>query len=302
MEFRHLKQMGDLGVVNPVQYSPRDEDSVRRALQGVDVVINLAGKDYETTGFLPWHKHFTFDDVHVKFPEMLTRLALEAGATTMVHVSALAADTSAISEWSQSKARGEEAVRAVAPGVTIVRPADIFGAEDRFLNMFAWMHQTLPRVPLVDGGQALVQPVFVQDVAHAIARIALSDKPEIALGQTYDLAGPDVYSHREVVEFVFDAVRARFPFVVDIPPLVADAIGYTFQGLPTPPITRDRFLRMQTDCVLDTSAATKRLADVGVHATTLEQVGPHCLKAHQEQDHIFTKISRDIYRERMYRQ
>jgi len=99
-------------------------------------------------------------------------------------------------------------VRSVAPGATIVRPADVFGPEDRFLNWFARVNEFLPRVPLVEGGAALTQPIYCLDVARAIYRIATSDDPDVMLGQTYDLAGPDVYSVREVAEYVFEATRS----------------------------------------------------------------------------------------------
>ncbi|RYG47421.1 NAD-dependent epimerase/dehydratase family protein [archaeon] len=95
------------------------------------------------------------------------------GANTLVHMSSLAADKYAYSTWARTKAEGEEAVRAVAPGATIVRPADVFGPEDRFLNLFARMYQFLPRVPLVDGGNARVQPLYVQDLAQAVFKIAM---------------------------------------------------------------------------------------------------------------------------------
>lgn len=91
--------------------------------------------------------------------------------TNLVHTSALAADKYAISSWARSKALGEEAVRAEAPGATIVRPADVFGPEDRFLNLFAFLYRMLPRVPLVDGGMSSVQPLFVHDLAYGIHRI-----------------------------------------------------------------------------------------------------------------------------------
>jgi uncharacterized protein YbjT (DUF2867 family) len=100
------------------------------------------------------------------------RLALQ-GVTCLVHVSALAADPRAPSAWARTKAAGEDAVRAIAPGATIVRPAAVFGPEDRLTNLFAAMHKLLPRLPLVDGGTARLQPLFVNDLAHAIFKIAL---------------------------------------------------------------------------------------------------------------------------------
>lgn len=131
-----------------------------------------ASQDWETTHYAPFIKNFSYDDTHVKAAETIARVSMEEGVSNFVHVSALAADHYAISEWAQSKARGEEAVRAVAPGATIVRPADVFGAEDRFLNMFARLHQTMNRIPLVDGGTTRVQPLFVEDLARAIQTIA----------------------------------------------------------------------------------------------------------------------------------
>ena len=93
------------------------------------------------------------------------------------------------------------------------------------------------------------------------------------LGQTYDLTGPDVYTYREVVEYIFETIRARSPHVINVSPFLADLIGYAFEQLPEPLIVRDRFLRMQTDNVLDTTAATKRLHDLDVQATSMEMPG-----------------------------
>lgn len=200
-------------------------------------------------------------------------MSVQHGASTFIHLSALAADPFALSKWARSKAAGEEAVRAEAPGATIVRPADIFGPEDRFLNLFAKMYQTFPRVTLVDGGIASVQPLFVQDLAQAIYKISMSEDPEFMLGQTYDLAGPEEYTYREIVEYVFEQIRADNPEVANISPSAADAIGFGIQQLPNPLITRDRFLRMQSDVVLDDLAPTKRLHDLGIEATSMDTPG-----------------------------
>lgn len=273
MEWRHLKVMGDLGVVAPMPFSPRDIDSIRRAVEGSDIVINLVGKDYETKHYLPWIKNYTFEDVNITFAETVAKAAVEAGATNFVHVSALSADPYSMSRWSRTKAMGEQAVTAVCPGATIVRPSDVFGPEDRFLNLFAKMYYAFPRLPLVDGGKARVQPLYVQDLAQAIANIAKSTDPKVMLGQTYDLAGPEEYTIREIVEYVYENIRAESPEVMNISPAVADLIGSAVGLLPNPLIEKDRFLRLQTDCVLDEMAPTKRLHDLDVEATSMELPG-----------------------------
>jgi len=202
-------------------------------------------QDYETKHYLPWLINSTFTDVHVSLPETLARLSVEAGVTNFIHLGALGSDPRGLSAWARSKAAGEEAVRAVCPGATIVRPADVVGAEDRFLNLFARMYGSFPRVPLVNGGTARVQPLYVQDLAHAIHRIAISEDPHVMLSQTYDLAGPDEYTIREVVEYVFEAIRAETPEVLSLTPAQADVLGRVIGVLPFPLIERDRFLRFQ---------------------------------------------------------
>lgn len=109
-----------------------------------------------------------------------------------------------------------------------------------------------------------------------------SDQADVSLGQTYDLAGPDVYTWREIVEYVFDVIRARSPQVVNISPFVADVIGRALEMIPEPRIVRDRFLRMQTDNVLDPTAATKRLHDLDLSATSMEMPGMLHLRQFRE--------------------
>ena len=78
MEWRFLKVMGDLGGVVPVPFSPRDEASVRRAIEGSDIVVNCIGKDYETKHYLPWMINYSYEDVNVTLPELLARVAVES--------------------------------------------------------------------------------------------------------------------------------------------------------------------------------------------------------------------------------
>ena len=274
--------------------------------------------------------------MHVTLAETLAQLSVECGATNFIHLSALAADPNALSAWARSKAAGEAAVRAACPGATIVRPADVVGPEDRFLNLFARMHLSLPRIPLVNGGAARVQPLYVHDLAHAVHRIALSEDPNVMLAQTYDLAGPEEYTVREIVEYVMESIRADSPEVAAVSPSVADAIGRVIGVLPYPLIERDRFLRFQvsvwsvcgggglgrqpasslasqqahsltshtlqltplilsplltlsrtqTDVVLDETAPTKRLHDLGIEATSMEMPGFNFLHRYRSGSHF----------------
>jgi uncharacterized protein YbjT (DUF2867 family) len=274
MEWRHLRVSGDYGVVVPTPFSPRDEDSMRRATEGSDIVINLMSKDWETMHYLPMLTNCSFDFTNVELAERVAKIAVEQGVSTLVHVSALAASPHALSDWARTKAAGEEAVRAVAPGATIVRPADIFGPRDRFLNAYARLHAQLGRIPLVNGGEASTQPVFVRDVAQAIHGIATSTEADKVLGQTYELAGPETYTHREIVEYVYEVTRAVAPSVININPAIADALGSVMRVIPGGPIVnKDLLQRWQTDNVMDAMSPAKRFHDLRIEATSLETPG-----------------------------
>lgn len=270
MEWRHLKPMGDYGNIVPVPFSPRDDDSLRRVIAQSDVVINLMGKDHETTHYVPFLKNYSFEAVNVDIPARIAEIALEEGVTNLIHMSALASHKRSASEWCRTKAIGEAEVRSIAPGATLVRPADIFGAEDRFLNLFARLQQLLHRVPVVQDGARRVQPVYVEDVAEALFRIAITDDPEVHLAQTYDLAGPEEYTYLEVIEYVLETIRAIEPTVANLPLGVAELAAEAVGTLPNPIIGRDRVLRFSEDNVLDPAAATKRLHDLEIPATSME--------------------------------
>jgi len=286
LEWRHLRVTGDYGMVTPVPFSPFDEDSMLRATEQSDVVINLMGKDWETMHYVPMLTNCSHRFTNVELAERVAKVAVQQGASSLIHVSALAADKHALSDWARTKAEGEEAVRAVAPGATIMRPADMFGPRDRLLNTYARLHKALGRVPLVDGGVSRLQPVFARDVAQAIYRVATSSNPDEVLGQTYDLAGPDTYSHRELVEYVFEVIRAVEPGVLNITPAMADILGTALRVMPFGPIIdKDKLRRWQTDNVLDDASATRRLHDLRIEATSLEKPGFNWLHQYRTGSH-----------------
>ena len=134
MEVRHLKPMFDLGQLGLMPYSPRDEASIEDTICNSDVVINMIGKHYETKHIVPTRRedgnlcriNYSFEETHVEIPRRIARLAKKNGVKTFIHVSALAADLESSSKWSQSKARGELAVREEFPEAIIVKAVKIF--------------------------------------------------------------------------------------------------------------------------------------------------------------------------------
>ena len=219
---RHIKPMFDLGRTKFVFYSTHDTESMREVIGDADIVINLIGKYYETkrpvqSDKFPYIKvktNFTFHQTNVEIPRKIAELCKEMQIDNLIHVSSAAASPDSTSTWARTKYEGELAVKDAYPWATVIRPTQLFGTEDRFLNWFGTAAGSWPAIPLVDGGHALTQPVWVVDVARAISRIV--DEPEKYEGKSVDCFGPSDFTYAELAQFVFD-ITGQNPRMVDLP-------------------------------------------------------------------------------------
>ena len=254
-----LKPLGALGQTQIVAADVTRADSIARAVAGADVVINLVGV---LAG--DFHRY------HVDGARTLAEAAATAGATTLVHVSAIGADPASPSAYGRSKGEGEAAVRAAFPAATIVRPSIVFGREDAFINRFAGMIAKAPIVPVLRAGTRF-QPVFAADVAEAIAAIVA--RPAATAGRTYELGGPDVLTMGGIIRWIA-ATIGRTPTIVELPD-TAGALIARAGFLPGAPITRDQWLMLQRDNVVADEA--EGLAALRVVPTPLAAVAPEWL-------------------------
>eukprot|EP01032_Pedospumella_encystans_P010139 gene10139-11877_t len=230
MEIRHLKPMFDLGQLGLMPFSPRDRESIYEAVKKSDVVINMIGKHYETKHIVPTRRadgnlsrvNYDFEEVNVTIPRILAEISKEAGVESFIHVSALSADLESKSKWSRTKAQGELAVREAFPEAIIVKPATIFGPEDRFLNWIAETTSRLPFFPLIENGQTLVQPISATDVGKAL--MAIVDRHDEFEGKTFQLVGPAEYSFKEVAEYVSDVTSVK-KHLINVPTPLAAKVG-----------------------------------------------------------------------------
>ncbi|OHC98074.1 MAG: 3-beta hydroxysteroid dehydrogenase [Sphingomonadales bacterium RIFCSPLOWO2_12_FULL_63_15] len=246
-----VKPLGGLGQVQFIAADIRNPASVARAIAGSDVVINLVGI-----------LKGDFDAFHHRGAANVAKAAADAGVTALVHMSAIGADPESPSAYGRSKAAGEAAVKAAFPTATIIRPSIIFGAEDQFLNRFAEIIGMLPVIPVI-GAATKFQPVYVADVAHAIANAA--EQPGVHGGQTYELGGPQVRSMREINQWIAKAV-GREKALVEVPHGVAKMLAM----LPGGPITGDQLAMLGRDNVVAEGA--KGLDALGVVATPMDGV------------------------------
>src|SRR5580704_11206499 len=218
-----LRPMGRVGQIHAVQANLRYPQSIAAAVRDADVVINLVGILFE-------RGRQRFDAVQTAGAEAVA-LAAKAAGTQLVHVSAIGADTNAPSLYARSKAEGERRIFAALPEATIMRPSIVFGPEDDFFNRFAALARMAPALPLPGGGHTRFQPVFVGDVAEAIAKAVDGDtKP----GTIYELGGPDVRTFKELMEFTLATIQRR-RLLVPIPFALMKLQATVLQFLRKPP-------------------------------------------------------------------
>lgn len=251
----YLRPQGGLGQTQFVAADVTRPDTIARAVEGADAVVNLVGS-------------FTGDlrRLHVDGARAIAEAAVANGAA-MLHVSAIGADAEATSVYGATKGQGEQAVRAADPRAIIFRPSTVFGREDQFVNRFAQMIARLPIVPVLRAS-AKFQPLYVADLADA-AVAALSD-PERFGRRTFELGGPEVLTMLELQRWIARTI-GRDPEFAPLPDFVGGAIAAA-GFLPGAPITSDHWKMLQKDAIA--APGSDGLAELGVEATPLEAVAP----------------------------
>ncbi len=265
---------------SPIQHLPRltvvetdvhDEATLRQLLAGHDAVVNLVAILHGDAA--------AFERSHVELPAKLARACLTTGVKRLVHVSALGAEPAAAanapSHYLRSKSRGEAELQAAAAQglqLTVLRPSVMFGADDHFLNLFAALQRVFPVMPLA-GAQARFQPVWVEDVAQAVAH-CLQDARTV--GRTYELCGPSVYTLKELVQLAGGAAgirQGRGRPVIPLPAALGRLQALMMELAPGPTLmSRDNLDSMQVDNVA--SGRVPGIADLGITPTGPTAVAP----------------------------
>jgi len=237
-----------------------DDRALTRVVSGADAVINLVAILHGSAA--------AFEQVHVALPKRLAAVCQATGVRRLVHVSALGVAENAPSMYLRSKAAGEAVLRAASLDLTVIRPSVIFGAADRFLNVFARLQSLAPVIPLA-GLDTRFQPVWVDDVAEAIVR-CVADASTI--GQTYEAAGPEVLTLGELVRLAGRWSGHERP-IVPLPAALARLQALVMEWLPGEPLmSRDNLDSMQVPNVA--SGGLPGLAALGITPTALAAIAP----------------------------
>ena len=240
-----------------------DPRAVRDAVAGSRVVINAVSL-YTQRGDL------TFEAIHVRGAAGLAAAAREAGVARLLQVSGIGATLNSPSPYIRARARGEAAVLDAFPDAVMVRPASLFGAGDALIRSLAMLSRA-PVIPLFGRGLTRLQPVWVKDVAGALARLADHAAPA---ARVYELGGAETLRYRALVAAVCRhlgrrRVRVAVPFVL------WHLLAMGLSRLPSPLLTRDQLWLMARDNVA--SAQADGFAALGMRPRGVREALPVCL-------------------------
>ncbi len=281
---RNAQRIQHLPSVTVLELNVHNEAALTQALAGHDAVVNLVAILHGTAA--------AFDKVHVVLPQALARACAANGISRVVHISALGANDqrpgTAPSEYLRSKGRGEAvllhpAESAPVLDVTVLRPSVIFGAEDKFLNLFAKLQAVFPFMPLAGAG-AKFQPVWVEDVADAVVQCLVRPvvvHPAQALPRIIETCGPDVFTLKQLVQLAARLAginEGQGRPVLALPIALGRLQAWLMEWAPGEPLmSRDNLDSMRVDNVA--SGQTPGLRVLGIQASALEPIAAQYLRS-----------------------
>lgn len=245
--------------VKAVEADIADRRSLEHTVVDASAVVNCVGLYRQRTGL-------SFEDVHVRGGRRLAEVAASAGARRLLHVSGIGADPDSPDDYIRARGRGEVAVREAMARATIVRPSAMFSASGAFFDPLRQIVRRMPVVPLFGSGGTRLQPVNVEDVAEAIARLATGAKQ----APVYEFGGPVVYTFREIIERLA-AKEGRSPVLLPVPFAVWSGIAAVGRLLPAAPITPAQVALMRRDNIVGEGVGT--FDDLGIVPRSAEALG-----------------------------
>ncbi|KAI0165076.1 NAD(P)-binding protein [Hypoxylon sp. FL1284] len=269
MAKRHLKVTGDLGRVAFIEYDLRNTESIEASVRHSDVVYNLVGRNYPT-------KNFSLEDVHVEGTERIAEAVAKYDVDRYIHVSSYNADPNSSSDFFATKGRGELAARSIFPEATIVRPAPLFGFEDRLLNRLAGITNLFTS----NNMQERYWPVHSIDVGQALEAMLYDDT---TAGQTFELYGPKNYSTAEIAEMVDREIYKKRRHVNVPKAILKPAAGLLNKVLWWPILSAEDVDKEFIDQTIDESAKT--FADLGISPGDISNYTYHYLQGYRSSAH-----------------
>jgi uncharacterized protein YbjT (DUF2867 family) len=250
----------------PAVADVRDSSTVAAAIGGSESVVNAVSAYVEKGGV-------TYTAVHVHGAGNIATACQQQRVARLVHISGIGADPASQSKYIRARGFGELAVRKAYPPVTVLRPSVMFAVDEGLLSVLGKLVQTAPIIPLIGGGRTRLQPVHVNDVAEAVYQSLR--KPD-AVGKTYELAGPEVYTLREILDLVLTR-NGRLSHLISIPFALASPLARILERFPGAPLTVAQVDLLKEDNVLTTG--TLGFEELGIVPQRLRDTISHLARA-----------------------
>jgi uncharacterized protein YbjT (DUF2867 family) len=259
----HLQPLGQVGQIYACQANLRYPESIAPALKDAAAAVNCVGILHETGAQ-------KFDAVIARGMKQVAKTAAAQGIKTLVQISAIGAGLSD-AHYARANFEGEKCVQEIFPQAVILRPSLIFGPEDSFFNKFASLARFMPFLPLIGGGQTLFQPVFVDDVAKAVAK-AVDGKVTPGI---YELGGPEILTFKQILQRILQ-VTLRKRLLVPLPFPLAYMQALFLQLLPNPLLTVDQVRMLKGSYAVSEKALLegRTLQGLGIRPVPLDAVLP----------------------------
>ena len=258
----NLKVLGNPGQIELIKNLDLfDEDRIKNILKNADIVINLCGILFE-------NKNQKFDDIHSRFPALLSSFCEHLNVQKLIHISALGVDKKNKSKYMKSKLQGEKNILKFNKSI-ILRPSLVFGVNDNFFNKFASIAQFFPILPIFGGGLTKFSPIWVEDMASAIVAVLEKEKIEKNI---YELGGPETFSFKELMEILLKQIKKK-RFLISIPWTIAKYQAKSLEFFTQTILTEDQILLLQ-DCDSIVTGKYPGLKDLNINGMTVETILP----------------------------
>ncbi|CAI3924981.1 Uncharacterized conserved protein YbjT [Commensalibacter communis] len=272
-----IRPFGNVGQITPLYCSVNKEDTLIRAIEGAEVVINVSE--------LAFGKNKSKLELHnVQAAQTIARISAAAGVKRLIHFSALGAELNSRSAYLVSKKRGEDAVLQAFPSAVVLRTGIVFGPEDQFLNKLALIASYFPIMPAYNANTKL-QPVYAGDVADAVMKAVQQVECD---GKIYEIAGAEIYTNRELMSWLVGWLRTGND-VSGLSPALIRLMAFTLQFMPGAIMTPALLNMMEYDSV--SSQNENGLLALGIVPTPIEMIAPIYLYCYRSIND-FTELKR----------
>ncbi|MEE9552357.1 MAG: complex I NDUFA9 subunit family protein [Gammaproteobacteria bacterium] len=269
-----------------IEADVHESSHLKEYFSGCDAVINLVGILNERG-----RNGSGFHHAHVKLASKIIDAGVDNRIKRILHMSALNADAvNGPSYYLKSKGEAEGLIHAAAVHgirVTSFRPSVIFGHDDNFFNRFAALLKMTPIFFPLACPYTKFAPVFIEDVAEAIAR---SIKDPDSYGKRFNLCGPHDYTLQELVCYTAKQLGIR-RLVIPLSDILSRIQATVFDFVPGKPFSTDNYLSTKVDSICSHNDLTK----LGIEPTALEAVVPKYLSRQ------FQRARYDTFRRQSHR-